>query len=322
MQSTVMSRRGFLGLGAAVAGAAATGLVPSGAWAGPKPAWPTTIDLPDGLHPGDIGIGRRPYGYLGSLLTGALYRAGLATGEGEMIYAGAEGQMAIGVQVDPWERLWVAGGFASTIRVHDGRTGEPLKSYAVGTAGTTVNHAVVTPGMVWFTDALNPLLFGVPLPVNGSLPAESSVVTLRLSGDWVQSTAPWTVSATGIAPTPDGRALLVVDQAVPGGALFRVDLATGAATQVDLGAVGMPDTNGITVRGRVLYAPRKNALPVFELTAAGNRGRLLREIEDERFDSPCAAGVYGGRLYLPNSRFPLPPTPDTPYNVTSLRLPV
>ena len=51
MQSTVMSRRGFLGLGAAVAGAAATGLVPSGAWAGPKPAWPTTIDLPDGLHP-------------------------------------------------------------------------------------------------------------------------------------------------------------------------------------------------------------------------------------------------------------------------------
>ncbi|MER5868354.1 superoxide dismutase [Streptomyces sp. NPDC002044] len=327
MQSTSMTRRRLLGAGAALGGAVVLGSVAQGtARATPRVpadgAWPDELILPEGFHPAGIGIGPAPYAYFGSLLGGAIYRVALATGRGKVInQGGGEGHFAVGLQVDDRQRVFVAGGWGRTVTVMDGVTGRVIRTYEVGNADTFVDHLVVTPRMVWCTDSFSGQLFGLPLGPGGRLPAPHEVVTLPLRGEWVQGPSDG-LSATGISTTPDGRSLLVVNIHADGGSLFRVDPATGTARKVDLGGVTLPTTNGILLRGRTLYAPRKSDLAVFHLDPTGFGAHLVKTVADPRFDTPCAAAVHTGRLYLPNSRFPLPPEPGTPYNAVALSLPL
>ncbi len=214
----------------------------------------------------------------------------------------------------------MAGGWGRTVTVMNAATGAVIRTYHVGTTNTAVNHVVVTARGAWFTDAFNGLLIGLPFGPHGELPAPDAVVTLPLSGDWVQGTADQ-VTATGIAETPDGSALLVMNVSADGGTLFRVNPVDGVARRVALGGLKLPTTNGIALNGSTLYAPRQFDLAVLRLDPAGERGRLVREITDPRFDVPVAAAVYRDRLYMPNARFPLVPTPDTPYNAISIPLP-
>lgn len=324
MQNRTLTRRGFLGLGAALGGAVALDTVGGTAWAAAEPRrdpWPTTLHLPNGFHPAGIGLGRAPFAYFGSLLGGAILRVSLATGEGKVINPGlGEGHNAVGLQVDTHGRLFVAGGWGRVITIMDAATGEVLKTYQVGTTNTAVNHVVVTARGAWFTDAFNGLLFGVPFGPRGELPGQDAVITLPLSGDWIQGTTDQ-ITATGIAETPDKSALLVVNASADGGTLFRVDPADGTACHVALGGLKLPTTNGIAVHGCTLYAPRQYDLAVVRLSPAGESGRQVGEVTDSRFDVPCAVAVYRDRLYLPNSRFPLNPTPDTKYTTVAIPVP-
>ena len=70
----------------------------------------------------------------------------------------------------------------------------------------------------------------MPLGPAASSPDADEIVTLPLTGDWVQQPG---FNANGIAETPDHQALLVIQSATA--TLFRVDPATGEATTVDLG---------------------------------------------------------------------------------------
>lgn len=70
----------------------------------------------------------------------------------------------------------------------------------------------------------------MPLGRFGQLPEQSAVVELPLSGAYQHQTG---LNANGIARTPDGSALLIVQSST--GLLFRVDPATGVTTAVDLG---------------------------------------------------------------------------------------
>lgn len=325
MQGMTTTRRGFLGLGAALGGAVVLGAGQGTARAADlraRNAWPTTLNLPDGFHPADITIGKQPYAYFGSLLGGAIYRASLVSGQGEVIYPGlGQGYMAIGVQVDDRGRLFVAGGWGRTITVIDAGSGAVLKTYQVGLPHSCVNHVTVTRDGAWFTDACNGLLFGLPFGPDGSLPEKDGVVTLELSGEWVQG-AQDIITSAGVAPTPDGRALMVINQSADGGSLFRVDKTTGSARRVPLGDLKLQTANGITVHDRILYAPQQTELTAIRLNNAGDSGRPVLALTDPQFDTPCAAAVYRDRLYLTNSRFPLPPTPTTKYNAVSIPLPV
>src|SRR5688572_11937855 len=90
-----------------------------------SPAFPTTIDLPNGFQPEGIAIGPGPVAYFGSLADGRIYRADLRTGRGRVISEGP-GTPSVGLKTDEKGRLYVAGGAAGNARVIDTRTGEVL----------------------------------------------------------------------------------------------------------------------------------------------------------------------------------------------------
>ena len=173
---------------------------------------------------------------------------------------------------------------------------------------------VLTGESAWFTDSANPVLYRLPLRP-GRLPAAGEVERVPLGGDieYVEGT-----NANGIARTPDGRGLLVV-QSVKG-LLFRVDPRTGVGRTVDLGGESLANGDGLLVRGRTLFAVqnRLNIVAVLRLDDAGTRARLVDRRTDPRFDVPTTVAAFGDRLYLPNARFSTPPEPTTTYSVVAI----
>lgn len=308
-----ISRRTLLTAGAVAAGAAA--VIPLGNATAQAADAPTLIRLPDGWQPEGITIGRGPFAYVGSLADGSIYRADLRTGEGHVISTGP-GTPSVGLKLDDRGRLFVCGR-ADGARVVDARSGEILASYTLATAEPTfVNDVILTPHAAFFTDSLQPTLYALPLGHGGSLPGQDGVVRLPLSGDWSQ--APDVNNANGIARTPDGLALLVVQSAT--GLLHRVGPATGATEVVDLGGETLTNGDGLLVHGQTLYVVqnRMNTISAFALSTDGRRGTLTTRITDPRFDVPTTVAVFRDRLYLPNARFGIDPAPDARYDIVAV----
>ena len=211
----------------ASAAPSATGAAKSGTAHG-QAVFPTEFALPTGFLPEGIAIGSAPYAFFGSRADGDIYRVNLVTGDGS-VFSQGPGTPSVGMKVDHRFRLFVAGGPGGDARVVDAVTGEVLASYTFATAPTFVNDVVLTPDAAWFTDSMQPFLYKVPLGRAGSLPDQSDVVKLPLGGDYVHQAG---FNLNGIARTPDGDALLVIQSST--GLLFRVDPSTGFATRVDL----------------------------------------------------------------------------------------
>jgi len=276
-------------------------------------SFPARIELPAGFQPEGIAIARGT-AYLGSRANGDIYAADLRTGTGKVISPGP-GTGSLGMKVDRQGRLFVAGAAGGDGRVIDTRTGRVLASYTFTTTTPTfVNDVIVGKDAAWFTESQQPVLYKVPLGRHGSLPAKAQ--TVPLSGEY-QHTAG--LNANGIAFTPDGRGLLIVQSST--GFLFRVDPRTGVTRKVDLGGAVLTNGDGLLLSGRTLYVVqnRLNKIAVVGLDKTGTTGRVLREISSPDFDVPTTAAAFGSRLYLPNARFTTPPTATTPYWVTAVR---
>ena len=215
----------------------------------PDGTFPARLELPDGFQPEGIAIGAGPTAWLGSRADGDIYELSLRTGEGRIISQGP-GTPSLGLKSDRDDRLYVAGGTSGTARVVDSETGAVLRDIPLATAPTAsptfVNDVVLTKDAAWFTDSNRPQLYRVARGADGE-PA-TTATTLPLTGEWVQSAG---LSANGISTTPTGRALLVVNST--SGLLYRVDPATGVATEVDLGGASLTS-------GRRHAAPRADPL--------------------------------------------------------------
>ncbi|WP_338931067.1 SMP-30/gluconolactonase/LRE family protein [Streptomyces netropsis] len=327
MEASLARRRllgGLLGAGAALGVGAVAGPLGAPAHAAPRPAprpvadWPTEFPLPDGFRPEGIAIGPGPYAWFGSLGGGSLYRASLATGRGRTVPTGTDAP-TVGLKTDERGRIFIAGGASRQLRVVDGRTGRILAAYDVGTPATLVNDVVLTPRAAWFTDSTQARVHGLPLGPRGELPRPRDVISLRLKGEWVEAPDDGFTS-NGIARTPDGRALLVINVHAAGGSLFRVDPRTGDARRVDLGGKKLPDGDGALLLGRTLYVVQQfqNAVDVLRLDRGGLRGRAVGRITDPRFRIPTTVAAHRDRLYLPNSRFDVEPTPTTTYTAVAV----
>ncbi|QIG39694.1 superoxide dismutase [Microbacterium sp. 4R-513] len=304
---TAAALAGMLALSTATAAGAATaaGSPPGGG------AVEDLIALPDGFQPEGITIDPRGTAYLGSLADGDIYAADLRTGDGEVISEGP-GIPAAGLKIDRQGRLFVAGGPSGVARVIDSATGEELARYQLAPAGAFINDVVLTRDGAWFTNSTAAELYFLPIGPSGALPDPSEIVTLPLTGEWVQQAG---FNANGIAETTDHKALLVIQSST--GTLFRVDPDTGAATAVDLGGTSLEFGDGLLVIGRTLYVVQNqlNRIAVIRLDADGTSGSLITTLANDAFDVPTTVAAYGSSLFLPNARFGTPPSPDTEYDV-------
>ena len=267
------------------------------------------IALPNGFAPEGIAIRDAPVAYLGSLADGDIYRADLRTGQGRVISQGP-GTPSVGLKIDRFARLWVAGGSAGDARVVDSRTGRVLRSYDFD--GFFVNDVALIGGFAWFTDSGEANLYRVA--VRRPTPRPAGVVTVPLRGAWTQ--VPNDFNANGIARTPDGSAALVVNSAAA--TLYRVNPATGVARVVDLNGFVPANGDGLLLEGRRLYVVQNqlNRVAVIRLSDSGASGRLVKTITDPSFDIPTTVASFGDSLYLPNARFSTPVTPTTRYWIT------
>ncbi|HET6985469.1 MAG TPA: superoxide dismutase, partial [Kribbella sp.] len=158
--------------------------------------FPTRIELPAGFQPEGIAIAHRT-AFFGSRADGDIYAADLKTGTGKVISQGP-GTGSLGMKVDRFGRLFVAGAAGGNGRVIDTRTGKILKSYTFTTSATTfVNDVILSKNAAWFTDSLQPVLYKVSIGRHGKLSATAR--TLPLSGDYQQTPG---TNANGISLTP------------------------------------------------------------------------------------------------------------------------
>ncbi|TCO59196.1 SMP-30/gluconolactonase/LRE family protein [Actinocrispum wychmicini] len=305
--------RRFGVLAVAALGVTLVGAVPATAETGR--AFPTQFALPNGFMPEGIAIGDAPVAYFGSRKDGSLFRVNLVTGRGEFFSQGP-GTPSTGLKIDRRGRLFVSGASGGDGRVVDARSGKVLASYKFATTTDTfINDVVVTDHAAWFTESRGAVLYKLPLR-HGRLP--KTFETLPLTGDFVLTPG---TNANGIATTPDGRSLLIVQSST--GKLFKVDPATGVTKQVDLAGEVLTAGDGLLREGNTLFVVqnRLNTVEKFALDRTGSTGKLLAKATDPRFDVPSTVASFGHRLYLPNARFSTPPTPDTPYTAVAIPRP-
>jgi hypothetical protein len=266
--------------------------------------FPETIPVPAGSQPEGVASGKGTTLYAGSRADGSVYRADARTGKGAVLVPGRAGERgAYGLKYADG-RLYVAGGPFGTGYVYDARSGADVATYDFD--GGFVNDVTVTHRAAYFTDSQKPVLYVVPR-------RGGAASTLPLSGDWEQVTG---FNANGIAATPDGRTLIVVNSTT--GKLYAVDARTGKARLIDAPLVRQGD--GILLAGPLLFVVQnqQNKIAVLLVDRKLRRGVLLRELTDPDFDVPTTVARIGFKLYAVNARFSTPPTPTTPYDIVKV----
>jgi sugar lactone lactonase YvrE len=280
--------------------------------AAPAQAFPDVMPLPNGFQPEGIASGNGTTFYVGSIPTGAVYRGDLRTGEGDELVHAQIGRSAIGLKYD--ERtglLFVAGGPTGFAYIYNGQTGANGAAIQLTTLSSFINDVVITRDAAYFTNSFQPELYRVPLANNGE-PLQPSE-TIQLSGDYLFT--PGAFNANGIAATPDGKTLIIVNSV--DGALYNVDPLTGNATLIDLDGEAVPAGDGILLQGKTLYVVQNqlNQIAVVQLSPDLTSGTIVDTITSANFRVPTTIALFGSSLYAVNARFGTPPTPDTEYEV-------
>ncbi len=280
-------------------------------------AWqvPDRIPLPNGFQPEGIAIAKGTTFYTGSLIDGSIYRGDLRTGVGGIFVGPQPGRISVGMKVHKG-MLYVAGGDTGDGYVYDTRTGGTVRVYHFND-GAFINDVVVTKDAAWFTDSFLPFLYRVPVSPSGTPGDASEVEAIPLSGD-IQYQEGFNVN--GIAATPDGRTLIVVQTNT--GELFTVT-SSGLTSTIDLGGGSVVFGDGILLDGKELFVVQgfMNVVAKVSLDPHFTSGDIVSQTADDDFDVPTTVAEAGNTLYLPNARFNTPPTPDTEYWIAPIPKP-
>lgn len=271
-------------------------------------AFPDTLSLPSGSYPEGIAVGHGHEVFVSSLRDGALYRADLRTGEGEVITEGQSGRITAGLfHDDRSDLVWAAGlnEGSSAVMAFDAATGDEVAVVAM--PGSFLNDLVVTRTAVHVTDSLADVFWTVPLDRRG-LPS-GPPAEVPLSGDFTFVTdGDLPINLNGIRATPDGGTLLAVHTTAA--SLYRIDPETGEATTIDLGEP-LPSGDGLVLQGRTLYVVQNflNQIAVVRLAPDMASGTIVETLSSADFDIPTTAIRFGDSLYAVNARFEDGPPP-------------
>jgi len=282
--------------------------------AAPAQVFPDVIPLPNGFQPEGIASGNGTTFYVGSIPTGAIYRGDLRTGEGAVLVPPQSGRSATGLKYDARTGLlFVAGAATGYAYIYDGLTGANVAAIQLTTSPSFINDVIVTKDAAYFTNSVQPELYRIPLANNGE-PLSTSE-TIPLSGDYQFDSTPGAFNANGIAATPNGKMLIIVNSV--DGALYKVDPETGVATRIDLGGGSVVNGDGILLQGKTLYVVQNffNQIAVVDLNSDFTSGTIVDALTSLNFRIPTTIARFGDSLYAVNARFDTPPTPDTEYEV-------
>jgi sugar lactone lactonase YvrE len=270
---------------------------------------PKVLNLPNGFSPEGIAIDER-VAYTGSLVDGSIQRIDLKTGAATR-FAPSPGpsRVAVGMHIDRFDRLWVAGGgtgfgrnLITSFRVYDTRSGAALADVAVPEA-VFLNDVFVTRDAAWFTDSFGPNLIRVPIGANGKIGSPEKVV---LGGDWTGLTA------NGIVATPDGKSLIVGKFEAAegsGGVLYVVPTdSVGVANARRITLHGHLDavaagTDGLVLNGQTLYTVNSGGVVEIKLSRSLTTGQVLGTTEVPGAAWPTTAKRFGSRLYVIDGNF-------------------
>jgi outer membrane protein assembly factor BamB len=320
-----VGRRSVLRGGLASVAGLALACVPGTAEAAPARR-PSRIALPNGFAPEDIAAGRGGSFYVGSLVSGAVFKGNFRTGSGRTLVRGADGP-SVGMFVERRhnrrDRLWVAGGPSGQARVYDSTSGALLATYRLAdpSSGAFVSDVVVTEHAAYYTDSFRPQLYVVPLRRGGGLPAASAARTVRVRGDVVYQSGPNTFNLNGIVMVRDR---LVTAHTVTG-QLFTLNPWSGRTKRLELvdergRATTVNGADGMVARGRTLVIAQNfpQSIGIVRLAHDLSRGRVVRTVTDGRLDIPSSVEVHDGNLFALNARFTTPRTAQTTYDVVRL----
>ncbi|PZS31597.1 MAG: superoxide dismutase [Pseudonocardiales bacterium] len=265
--------------------------------------------------PGYVIAGRRvfPEGvaadgrfvYATSKADGTVYRGAVSGSTLEPFLPGGRDGRSTGTGIKSvGGRLLVAGAETGRFYVYDTATGTRVATYTVPDPGrgTFLNDdAATASGDVYITDSTRPVIYRIPAREVFAHPTGAQR-TLQPAITLPAASYTTGVNANGIVATPDGKALLAVYS--NSGALYRIDLATGATHRV---ALDRPLINGdgLLLLGHTLYAARNfdNLLVTVHLCPNYSRGITTAERGYPGADVPTGLALSRGRLLVVNSQF-------------------
>jgi hypothetical protein len=286
-------------------------LVGFAATAAAAPVFPNVIPLPTGFQPEGIATGGGTTFFAGSLATGAVIKGDLRTGQTEVLVPPQAGRVAVGLAYDArTDALYVAGGPTGAAYVYNAATGAEIAEIQLAADGSFVNDVIVTRDAAYFTDSFLPTLYTVPLARSGE--PSGTATALPLTGEYEFVSGGF--NANGIEATPDGAWLIVVNSST--GALYRVDPASGAASQIDLDGETVVQGDGLLLAGRTLYVVQSSKeqseneiaqIAVIDLAPDWLSGTIAAAITNAdaggRFRVPTTIAALEHDLYAVNARF-------------------
>lgn len=302
-------------------------LDPTGVEAQSAFVFPDLIPLPPTFGPEGIAAGHGTTFYVGSLSPaslGQILAGDLLTGQlFELVPP--TGRPALGMKYDVRSHLlFVAGGTSGRGTVYDAASGDQVAFYqfqppsppppAVRT--TNINDVIVTQEAAYFTDAVTPFLFRVPLGPQGEPSAEFQLIPLPPNFAVLGGCAPpvTPARANGIAADPSGSHLILVHTSE--GQLYRIDTATHTAAPIFLSGGDVCSGDGLLLDGTTLYVAQnvRNQITVVELSPDHVSGTITRHITEPFASNPAiqvptTLAEFGHALYAVTAGF-APPSPD------------
>jgi sugar lactone lactonase YvrE len=227
---------------------------------------------------------------------------------------------AIGLEVDNEGHLFVAGGGTGLVFVYDELTGALLARLSGGSSPTFINDiAVDKDGVGYATDSQSPVIYRIVPNGAGGYTLER---WLSLTGTPIVYTTGFNLN--GIVVSENDRYLFTVQSNT--GKIYRIDIATKAIVQVDVGGALFPNADGLWLQGNSLYVLQNQQETINEVRLQGNhaRGTLVSRTTDPSFMYPTSLVGARGRLLVVNSQFDRRGpglTPVLPFTVSVVKVP-
>ncbi len=258
------------------------------------------IALPDGCeYPEGVDVDPTT-GVLhaGTLFGGAIATVGPDGTVTELIPAGSDGRaIAIGLAVGA-DRLWIAGGFDSTLYEYD-LDGTLVGRHVAAQGAGALNEVVVTDAGVFVTDSFQRTLWRVPAGAGADAPLEPAIDLAAQGVEYVEGAYNW----SGIEQLPDGT-LIAVQTAT--GQLYAIDPVASTVREIPTTDDSLVDADAFVVFDEdTLFVNRNtpDTIARVDLCPELACAAVTTALADETLDFPTGISRRGDDLVVVAAQF-------------------